>query len=269
MISKLRILAAFVVLMVSISTLSNASPYYVVDQHNDDLAPFQGYSSGGGIVGQSFRPTFEYLDYVELQVNAQNYTGSTSVHVDIMDTPTGAILGSSNTLVFTTNAITLGHFEFTSPINISSYDTLFISVVKDFVNPDAIYGYGVSAAGGNNIDSYEGGAAYSAYLGGYQNSDLWFRTGITATSTEELISALVERVINLNIHHGISNALDSKLDNVLQALEDANTKNDASAVNTLYAFIYSVEAQRGNKISDAEADDLITHAQAIIDSLVE
>ena len=84
---------------------------------------------------------------------------------------------------------------------------------------------------------------------------------------EELITELVNVVIELNLQHGISNALDSKLDNVLKALEDANANNDVSAINALFAFINSVEAQRGKTISDADADSLIAAAQAIIDSL--
>lgn len=92
--------------------------------------------------------------------------------------------------------------------------------------------------------------------------------GVPMTS-EELIANVVSMVIELNLQQGISNALDRKLDNVLNVLEEVNTNNDASAINTLYAFIYSVEAQRGNKISDADADDLIVAAQAIIDRLTE
>jgi hypothetical protein len=35
----------------------------------------------------------------------------------------------------------------------------------------------------------------------------------------------------------------------------------------LYAFIQSVEAQRDKKLTDAQADQLVLAAQAIIDSL--
>jgi len=46
-----------------------------------------------------------------------------------------------------------------------------------------------------------------------------------------------------------------------------NTNNDVAAINTLEAFIAAVEAQRGNKISEADADDLIASAQEIIELL--
>jgi hypothetical protein len=77
----------------------------------------------------------------------------------------------------------------------------------------------------------------------------------------------MEAVVKLNLKQGISNALDSKLDNVLKALEDANANNDVSAINTLYAFMYSVEAQRAIHITDEQADMLTAEAQAIIDLL--
>jgi len=83
-------------------------------------------------------------------------------------------------------------------------------------------------------------------------------------STTDLISNLVDTVILMNISAGISNALDAKLDSTLKALEDANTNNDIAAVNTMYAFCSSVEAQRGKKLTSAQADQLISEANGII-----
>ena len=40
-------------------------------------------------------------------------------------------------------------------------------------------------------------------------------------------------------------------------MDDSNDKNDGAAVNALQALINSAEAQRGKKISDADADALI------------
>ena len=53
----------------------------------------------------------------------------------------------------------------------------------------------------------------------------------------------------------------------IEKLEDGNAKNDKAAVNSLEAFINAVEAQRGKKIPEADADDLIAAAQEIIDLL--
>ena len=47
------------------------------------------------------------------------------------------------------------------------------------------------------------------------------------------------------------NSLDSKLDTVLDVLNDANVNNDVAAGNSLDAFINAVEAQRGRKITNA------------------
>jgi hypothetical protein len=83
----------------------------------------------------------------------------------------------------------------------------------------------------------------------------------------ELIAGLLEEVGGLELPSGISNSLEAKLNAALGALEDENENNDAAAVNTLEAFINAVEAQRGKKIPQAEADDLIAAAQEIIDLL--
>ena len=40
-----------------------------------------------------------------------------------------------------------------------------------------------------------------------------------------------------------------------------------AAINKLNAFINQVEAQRGKKITDGQADELIAKAQGIIDSI--
>jgi len=173
---KSYLLGAVSVLFLVFSIPSHAS-IYTIDQRNDSLSIFQGYTTGSSIMGQSFSPTFNFLDHIELQINAQSPTGTTTVHVDIMDSPTGSILGSSDPLSFTTNTIQLGHFEFT-PTDISAYSSLFISVVRDS-------GVGAAAflAGGFGANSYAGGEAYSGNVTkpGFQNgSDLWFRTGDSA-----------------------------------------------------------------------------------------
>jgi hypothetical protein len=84
----------------------------------------------------------------------------------------------------------------------------------------------------------------------------------------QLIADLIQDVVILNLQRGIANALDSKLDAVQRALEDVNENNDVAAINALGAFINEVEAQSGDKISEAEADALIEAAQSIIDFLM-
>ena len=81
------------------------------------------------------------------------------------------------------------------------------------------------------------------------------------------LGALVDLVVGLNLQQGIANSLDAKLDSALNALDDINENNDIAAINSLQAFINAVEAQRGNKITTEQADELIAAAQAIIDCL--
>jgi parallel beta-helix repeat protein len=83
----------------------------------------------------------------------------------------------------------------------------------------------------------------------------------------EMMLDLADYVIELNLQQGISNSLDAKLDAALGALDDINANNDVAAINTLQAFINAVEAQRGNKITEADADDLIDTANNIIVAL--
>jgi len=84
-----------------------------------------------------------------------------------------------------------------------------------------------------------------------------------------LLDNLTEIVVELNLQQGIENGLDAKIDTALNALEDLNENNDVAAVNSLEAFINAVEAQRGKKISEEDADALIAQAQAIIDLIQE
>ena len=77
------------------------------------------------------------------------------------------------------------------------------------------------------------------------------------------IESLADAVSEINLQNNIENSLDSKLDAALNALNDANINNDAAACNSLAAFISAVEAQRDNKITSAQADQLINSAQEI------
>jgi hypothetical protein len=83
------------------------------------------------------------------------------------------------------------------------------------------------------------------------------------------IEDLAIRVIEMNLANGVSNSLDSKLDAALHALGDANVNNDVAAFNSLDAFINAVEAQRGKKITSAQANELITAARRIQDLLAD
>ncbi len=174
MTKKLKYLCSSAILLTLTSGTLNASTY-IIDQQNDSLNAFQGYTTGGNIMGQSFSPTANWLDHVELQLNSQSTVNTASAYLNIMDSPTGTILGSSNTLTFTGTALQVAHFEF-APIDTSGYSSLFISVVKDSTT-----NVGAFLAGGFGANSYAGGQAYldgTSCCSGFQpDSDLWFRTG--------------------------------------------------------------------------------------------
>ena len=86
-------------------------------------------------------------------------------------------------------------------------------------------------------------------------------------TVEELLEDLVETVASLNLQAGISNALDAKLDAARDALADVNANNDVAAINSLHALINHIEAQRGKKLTDEQADRLIAATLAIIDAI--
>jgi hypothetical protein len=80
----------------------------------------------------------------------------------------------------------------------------------------------------------------------------------------EMIKSLVNSVIALNLQNGIENSLDAKLDAALQALEDLNSNNNASAINKLQAFVSEVNAQSGNKLTVEEAKALVEGGSVLV-----
>jgi hypothetical protein len=89
-------------------------------------------------------------------------------------------------------------------------------------------------------------------------------TTLTTASPEDLLADLVEEVEHLNIHHGIANSLDAKLQAVVKALDDVTNNNDGAASNQLESFINEVAAQSGKKIPAASAQALVSSAHQII-----
>lgn len=78
------------------------------------------------------------------------------------------------------------------------------------------------------------------------------------------IQEFINDIEDMNLHHGLENSLTQKLMNVIQSLGYGWT-NDAK--NQLNAFIHQVEAQRGKKLTEGQADYLVAAAQDIIDSM--
>jgi len=79
-----------------------------------------------------------------------------------------------------------------------------------------------------------------------------------------LVSTLTGDLQALQLASGTANSLNAKLNAVLVALQAGDT---AGACISLRSFINEVAAQRGKKISAADADNLIAEATAIMTQL--
>lgn len=87
---------------------------------------------------------------------------------------------------------------------------------------------------------------------------------VTVQTPAEATQDLISDVEDLNLPGGTENSLVSKLENAIKSLDKGQ---ENAAINQLNAFINQVEAQKGKKITDEEADQLIAIAQWIIDNV--
>jgi parallel beta-helix repeat protein len=151
---------------------------------------------------------------------------------------------------------------------------------NNFINNDATPQAIVAGGSGNVFDLNGSGNFWSDYTGVDENDDGIGDTPYTFTggqdnfplvpppTPEEAILELVDFVVSLNLHHGIENSLDAKLNAALNALDDMNENNDVAAIKSLNAFISAVQAQSGKKIPEADANVLTAEAQEIIDLIL-
>ncbi len=86
-------------------------------------------------------------------------------------------------------------------------------------------------------------------------------------SAETLTNSLLEVVQGLGLSAGTEQSLVSSLDAALAILGDGVAANDSAAIASLEAFINKVEAQRGKKLSDQEADALVAWAETAISKI--
>jgi hypothetical protein len=78
------------------------------------------------------------------------------------------------------------------------------------------------------------------------------------------IEDLIADVEAAGLPQGLENSLTRKLSNAQGSLARGQTE---AAIGQIQAFINEVEAQRGKKIDEADADAWIADAEAIIDAL--
>jgi Secretion system C-terminal sorting domain/FIMAH domain len=89
-------------------------------------------------------------------------------------------------------------------------------------------------------------------------SDRFFEAPTIELAIEDLQSA----IIDLDLPKGPENSLIKSLENALKSLEKGNA---GPAGNQLEAFINKVEAQKGKKLTEEEADYLIATVEIMID----
>ena len=87
---------------------------------------------------------------------------------------------------------------------------------------------------------------------------------VTVLSPAEAIQYLAHDINSVNLDHGFANSLDQKL---AAATSSLNSGNDKEAKNQLNAFINEVSAQAGKKLTQDQANQLISVAQNIINSI--
>lgn len=97
--------------------------------------------------------------------------------------------------------------------------------------------------------------------------DLAELVNINFSSPVVLLNELKQQVIDMDLHNSPKKKLLAKLNTALKKLQDGKESNDKAAVKPLTAFIDTVTDQSGNKISEEDANSLITAAQQIIDML--
>ena len=132
----------------------------------------------------------------------------------------------------------------TRPVFIgTSGETVFDGKLNGIVDEASIYN--------RALDASEVAALYGAGAAG------------KCASATGLLTTLATFVQTLNLSNGISNSLDAKLQNALQALDDANAGDTPSACNRMGAFINEVSAQAGKALTAGQATQLASLASQV------
>jgi hypothetical protein len=86
---------------------------------------------------------------------------------------------------------------------------------------------------------------------------------LTVNGASAQTANLITLVQSFNLVQGITNSLDAKLQNVMDALNATNVGNRANACNQLAAFVNSVTGQSAKQLTVSQADLLIMKANQI------
>jgi hypothetical protein len=83
----------------------------------------------------------------------------------------------------------------------------------------------------------------------------------TSETAGESVQELITTIGDWNLPKGTENSLTNKLQNALQSIEKGQQN---AAINQLKAFINEAQAQKNKKLTNVQADTLISEAQKII-----
>lgn len=123
---------------------------------------------------------------------------------------------------------------------------------------------GDGGAAANARMTVPNGLALDAVGNLYFTDDNVYRIRKIAFEPSQAASVLGSLLDNLNLDNGTTNSLHAKLDAAQKSLDKGNTSN---AIKDLQNFIKHVNKERGKKLTDQQADQLIAAAQAIINLL--
>lgn len=134
-----------------------------------------------------------------------------------------------------------------------------------------VWNFGDSSTGNGETTThtYSSVGSYTVTL--TATDDFGSTDTVTATAVvqtpAQAIDDLTSLVESMNLAQGISNSLDSKLENAADALSAMNSGSTNSAIAKLEAFINSCQAQSGNQLTIEQANQLIAAATRIINTL--
>ena len=166
--------------------------------------------------------------------------------------------------------------DYTESFNVTAYADLETTIIGDEIvigKQEVTLTSGVSTTityvwdtTGVPYGNYTISAGATPVLSETDTADNLFTDGkiLVYSPPENRTDVVIETIETLNLPTGTENSLTAKLETVLDMLDKGN---EVGAVHKLMDFIKQVEALRGKKLTDEQADYLTAEAQGIIDQI--
>jgi len=235
-----------------VSTFGALGLQYIVFKKNSRVFNFEGYALRKERNGTMDRLAFSVADV--------NGTGG----LNVAYSTTAVVIGQFYHVVGTYDGSRVrlyvnGVLEGESPLSITvDYDTrpVFIGTSGETVFDGKLNGIVDEASiYARALDASEIAALYASGPSG------------KCASATGLLTTLATFVQTLNLSNGISNSLDMKLQNALQALDSVSAGDKPSACNRMAAFLSEVAAQSGKAITSDQATQLASLGQQVLSAL--